>query len=183
MEPNVKYTPERRNSAALAGAIRFEHDPFEEDTYGDEATIDLSDATRVDVESVIALTARLAQVLAEEADLLADMRVRDIESLQKEKLQLLDALEAQKRFLDRNPGVLSDLTDEESLELAQIVEIFQTVMRENHRRLLIAREVNRTVLEAISEAVQDAGKSGFYDHKGLPERSGSSVSMSVNQTI
>lgn len=175
-----------KKAAMASDAIRFEQDAFaagyEDDASYDDAD-DEYDPLSVDVDSVIALTARLAQVLAEEADLLAEMRVREIEGLQKEKLQLLDALEAQKRFLDRNPHLLASINDDECLELAQIIEIFQTVMKENHRRLLIAREVNRKVVEAISEVVQDAAKNGMYDNKGLPERVEGGISMSLNQTI
>ncbi len=167
---------------STADAIRFEQDAFEEEFEGDDET-SAQILARVDVESVIALTARLAQVLAEEADLLAEMRVREIEGLQKEKLQLLEALEAQKRFLDRNPEIMAEVSDEDCLELAQIIEIFQTVMKENHRRLLIAREVNRKVVEAIADVMADANKNGMYDKKGMPERLAGNLSMSLNQTI
>ncbi len=183
---------------ATADAIRFEQDVFadeyeaaddeellEDEFYEDEYEDEQSDGdlSRVDVDSVIALTARLAQVLAEEADLLAEMRVREIEGLQKEKMQLLEALETQKKFIDRNPELMAALSDEECLELAQIIEIFQTVMKENHRRLLIAREVNRKVVEAIKEVVQEANKNGMYDKKGLPDKTDGGVCMSLNQTI
>jgi predicted nucleotidyltransferase len=38
------------------------------------------------IQDVITLTARLAQLLAEEVDLLGEMKVQKIEALQKEKL-------------------------------------------------------------------------------------------------
>lgn len=174
MEHTLNLTHDDRAARALRAQP---HDDAEE-LFGDEEEL-----ASIGVESIITLTTRLAQVLAEEVDLLADMRVRDIAKLQKEKLQLLEALEAQKRFIDRNPEIMEDISDEEALELAQIVEIFQTVMKENHRRLLIAREVNRTVVEAIAEAVHEAGSNGIYDRKGMTDRSDGSLSMSLNQTI
>lgn len=174
----------KKHTFATADSIRFDQDAFSDEFIDDMEVAEFDDSQPlVDVDSVITLTARLAQVLAEEADLLAEMRVREIEGLQKEKLQLLGALEAQKRFIDRNPEVLADISDEEYLELAQIIEIFQSVMKENHRRLLIAREVNRKVVEAITEVVADAAKNGMYDKKGMPERAAGSLSMSLNQTI
>lgn len=181
MERMVRKPFGKKQMYATADAIRFEQQSFDDEYADDEFALD--ESTRVDVDSVIALTARLAQVLAEEADLLAEMRVREIEGLQKEKLQLLEALEAQKRFLDRNPELMAAISDEECLELAQIIEIFQTVMKENHRRLLIAREVNRKVVEAITEVVAEANKNGMYDHKGLPDKLEGGISMSLNQTI
>ncbi len=196
MEPNLAQEEELLQEGGMsADAIQFEQDVYDEDIYDDEEDFyedseeDESyapvsyDASRIDVESIIALTARLSQVLAEEADFLSEMKTDKIEQLQKEKIHLLEALEAQKKFIDRNPELLDELTDDECLELAQIIEIFQTVMRENHRRLLIAKEVNRTVVRAISDAASDAAKNGLYDRKGLPEKGEESISMSVNQTI
>ncbi len=172
--------------------IAFEQELFEDEYYDDalnggsenpaqqEETLR---GRRVDVEGIMALTVRLAQVLAMEADLLAEMKITDVEKLQKEKIALLEALEAQKRFVDRNPELLMLMSDEECLELAQVIEIFQTVMRENHRRLLIAKEVNMKVVEAISAVVKEAGRNGLYDESGRPEDTDTSVSMSVDKRI
>ena len=75
------------------------------------------------------------------------------------------------------------MTDEQALELAQIIEIFQSVMKENHRRLLIAREVNRKVVEAISDAVSEANQHQVYDNTGAPEMSQSAIAVSLNKQI
>ena len=154
--------------------IAFDHDAFDNPRQQSVAS--------QDVDTMIALTARLAQVLAKEADLLAEMKVSSIESLQKEKLQLLEALEAQKRHLDKHPEILDTLSDEDCLELAQMVEIFQNVMKENYRRLMIAREVNAHIVEAIAQAVKEASHKPIYDKTGSPEID-PSASLSVNQRV
>ena len=141
------------------------------------------DPNRLDVESIVAVTARLAQVLAEEADLLAAMKIKDVEKLQKEKNLLVDALEAQKRYVERNPHLLSTISDDDALEMAQIIEIFQKIMTENHRRLLIAKEVNQKVIEAIADVVTEAAGSGLYDRKGRADGNKRAVSVTVNKTI
>lgn len=166
----------------------FEHDAYEEYDSGawEEDALDgdyFVNPDRLDVESIIALTARLAQLLAQEADFLADMKVRDIEKLQKEKSLLVDALEAQKRHVDRNPHLLSTISDSEALEMAQIIEIFHKIMIENHHRLLVAKEVNQKVVEAIADVVNEAAGSGFYDRHGKAEPSARPVSVSINKTI
>lgn len=138
---------------------------------------------KLDVDSIIALTARLANVLAQEADLLSQMRVREIEKLQKEKLLLIEALEAQKRHIERNPQLLHTINDEEALEMAQIIEIFHKIMVENHHRLLVAKEVNQKVVEAIADVVNEAASSGFYDKSGKAENSSKPISVSINKTI
>lgn len=181
-----------KNGSAPIEPIAFEQDLTEEEFYDDELVAEEVPSAReeqalkgkrIDVESIVALTVRLAQVLAQEADLLAEMKIKDIEKLQKEKNSLLDALESQKRFIDRNPELIKQMTDDECLELAQIIEVFQTVMRENYRRLLIAKEVNLKVVEAISSVVKDATKNGLYDEAGRPEVNDMAVSMSVDKRI
>lgn len=189
-------TLEKQGKAAYskvsAEPIAFEEELFEDAYFDDESEIgsenpalqeQVARGRRVDVEGIIALTVRLAQVLAQEADLLAEMRITDVEKLQKEKIALLEALEAQKRFVDRHPELLNLMSDEECLELAQIIEIFQTVMRENYRRLLIAKEVNLKVVEAISSVVKDSTRNGFYDESGRPEAIDMTVSMTVDKRI
>jgi flagellar biosynthesis/type III secretory pathway chaperone len=138
---------------------------------------------RIDVEGIIALTARLSQVLAQEVEYLADMQIKELEGLQKEKTQLLDALESQKRHIDTHPHLLALLTDDDCLELAQIIEIFQGIMKENHRRLLIAREVNLKVTEAIINAVNEDAKTASYTHEGSAGKSKESISMTVDRSV
>lgn len=141
-------------------------------------------ADSVNVENVIVLTARLAQVLAEEADLLANMKISAIEGLQREKMLLAGALEKQKKLFDRFPSKLHDMDYEERERLEQIIEIFDSIMRENYRRLLVAREVNRKVVEAIAEVINEASSQASYNKKGLSEAgSAESLSVSVDKRI
>jgi tRNA/tmRNA/rRNA uracil-C5-methylase (TrmA/RlmC/RlmD family) len=141
-------------------------------------------ADSVNVENVIVLTARLAQVLAEEADLLANMRLSSLEELQREKLLLAGAMEKQKKLFDRFPEKLHDIGYEERDRLEQIIEIFESIMRENYRRLLIAKEVNRKVVEAIAEAVSEASAQSLYNKKGMSDAgSAESLSVSVDKRI
>jgi flagellar biosynthesis/type III secretory pathway chaperone len=144
----------------------------------------LASAESVNVENVITLTARLAQVLAEEADLLADMRIAGIESLQREKMLLARALEKQKKMFDRFPEKRHEISDEEYDRLEQIIGIFESIMRENYRRLLVAKEVNRKVVEAIAEAVSDAAVQGFYDKHGAASMAAQGgLSVTVDKRI
>lgn len=141
-------------------------------------------ADAINVEDVITLTARLAQVLAEEADLLADMRLAGIEALQREKMLLARALEKQKKLYDRFPHKRDEIDGEERERLEQIISIFESIMRENYRRLLIAKEVNRKVVEAIADAVSDAAAQGLYDKHGAASvATQSGVSVTVDKRI
>lgn len=181
-----------RRTLADAAPVTFENDVFDDTEAEFDEEQELSEALmqepdlnarRLDANTVMLLTARLAQVLAAETDLLASMRVGEVEKLQKEKILLVEALERQKRLIERRPELLKTISDDQALELAQIIEIFQAVMKENHRRLLIAKEVNRKVVEAISDAVVEANQHQVYDHKGAPDTSTGSVSVSLDKRI
>ena len=181
-----------RRKLADTAQVSFEHDVFDESSdelneeFGfSETLLEEPDfnARRLDSQTVMLLTARLAQVLATETDLLSSMRVSEIEKLQKEKIMLVEALERQKRLIERRPELLATMSDDQALELAQVIEIFQAVMKENHRRLLIAREVNRKVVEAISDAVTEANQNQVYDKTGSPDISGGSIAVSLDKRI
>jgi tRNA/tmRNA/rRNA uracil-C5-methylase (TrmA/RlmC/RlmD family) len=140
-------------------------------------------ADSVNVENIIVLTARLAQVLAEEADLLAEMRLSTLNELQREKLLLLGALEKQKKLFDRFPHKTHDIGMDERERLEQIIEIFESIMRENYRRLLVAKEVNRKVVEAIADAVSGSHSQALYDKHGMSGHSADSLSVTLDKRI
>ncbi len=140
-------------------------------------------STAPNINNLIELTAKLAQVLAKETELMEQMRIRDLEPLQKEKTQLLEVLERQKKILLNHPYILEEITDEEAEDLAEIVNIFQIVAEENYNRLLLAREVNMKVVEAISEVVSEAKSNGIYNETGKTDLSNAAVSITVNKTI
>ena len=121
------------------------------------------------VNNIIAQTARLAQVLAEEADQLEAMNIKKVGYLQKEKLLLTGALEREKKLLDRYPASLTSMTEEDKQDLRSVMEIFNVILAENYRRLLVAREVNGRVVDAISDAVNEATANSVYDKKAKPD--------------
>ena len=136
------------------------------------------------VNDIIALTARLAQVLAQEADLLQEMKVSKIADLQKEKLVLTAALEMQKKQLDKNPELIQGATEEEREDLRSVIGIFDTILAENHRRLLMAKEVNQRIVEAITDVVTEVSNQGVYNDKGAPDMVGrDALSVTLNKTI
>src|SRR5690349_20065493 len=85
------------------------------------------------IQDVITLTARLAQLLAEEVDLLNDMKVSRIEALQQEKLFLVSALEAQRKLLDKYPHLTETIPSQDKADLQEVVDVFNEILEENHR--------------------------------------------------
>lgn len=143
------------------------------------------DATRsIDVKAIITVTARLAQLLAEEVDLLADMKVSKIESLQNEKIFLTNALEAQKKLINKHPGVLDTIPSQDRSDLQEVVEVFNNILGENHRKLLLAKEVNHKIVQAITSVVKEHSLSKTYDDQGITGAAPyETLSVTLNQTI
>jgi len=119
------------------------------------------------IQDVMTLTSRLAQLLAEEADLLALMKLKEVEKLQHEKIFITNALEAQRRLLDKYPYLAEKIPSQDKEDLKRIVDVFNNILAENHRRLLLAKEVNHKIVGAIKEVVRDHTTSKTYSNDGV----------------
>ncbi|MEZ5691687.1 MAG: hypothetical protein R3D71_08495 [Rickettsiales bacterium] len=136
------------------------------------------------VRDVVMLTARLAQILAEEVDYLEEMKISKLDDLQKEKIFITNALEAQRKLVERYPEMLSELTIQDKKELADVEEIIGGVLKENNRRLLLAKEVNGKVVQAITDVVKETTQSRTYNIKGYAGAAKfNSLSVTLNKTI
>jgi hypothetical protein len=118
---------------------------------------------KVSIPDVITLTARLAQILAEEVDLLAAMRVSKIEALQNEKLILIGALQAQKKLLKKHPEFGESIPSQDRKDLQDVVNVFNDILEENHHKLLAAKEVNHKIVQAITAVVRENTQRRSYD--------------------
>jgi flagellar biosynthesis/type III secretory pathway chaperone len=123
-------------------------------------------AHELKIQDVITLTARLAQLLAEEADLLGGMKMKEIEKLQHEKIFITNALEAQRKLLDRHPGLMDTIPSQDKADLQRIVDVFNDILEENHRKLLLAKEVNHKIVSAIKEVVREHTSNKTYGVDG-----------------
>lgn len=138
----------------------------------------------IHAKDIITLTARLAQLLAEEVDMLGEMKVSKIKNLQEEKLFLIQALETQKKILTRHPELSETIPSRDKRDLEEVIEVFNGVLEENHRRLQMAREVNQQVVRAIREVVTDNAVSKSYNSSGTKHiASYESMSITLNQAI
>ena len=136
------------------------------------------------IQDVITLTARLAQLLAEEVDLLGEMKVAKIEALQKEKLFLVNALEAQRKLVERHPGLMETIPSQDKKDLQEVVDVFNNILEENHRKLLQAKEVNHKIVQAITDVVKQSTRSMAYGGNGATAQAPfETLSVTLNKTI
>ncbi len=137
----------------------------------------------INMENVLALVARLAQILALEVDYLAEMDVKAIDPLLNEKKWLTKAVELQLKRVQKYPHLLDEVTEDEREEFTEMVGVFNEIKKENHRRLLAAKEVNARVVEAITEVVNEHNRKPSYDTRGVPEKKMDSVSVTLNEQV
>lgn len=135
-------------------------------------------------QDVIVIAARLAQLLAEEVDLLKEMKIREIEKLQSEKIFLTNALDAQRKLLDAHPEFLAQANAEEKKNMEEIAQLFRNTMDQNHRQLLIAKEVNGQIVNAIRDVVRETTQSRTYNGYGYTGASSfNTLSVTLNKMI
>lgn len=138
---------------------------------------------KLNMQDIVTLTARLAQLLAEEVDQLKAMRLEKIRELQEEKQYLTQALEAHRRLLDKHPHLAETIPSRDRADLEGVVTVFQDILQENRRRLLMAREVNHRIVQAVTDVVREAAMSRVYDGRGAAGALGSdALSLTLNQT-
>lgn len=120
----------------------------------------------VQTQDVVTLTARLAQLLAEEVDMLSEMKISKIEALQQEKLFLTSALEAQRKQLEKHPGLSESIPSQDRSDMQAVFDVFNDILAENHRKLLLAKEVNHKIVQAITNVVKQSTQSSAYNNLG-----------------
>jgi hypothetical protein len=136
------------------------------------------------VSDVVMLTARLAQLLAEEVDLLGDMKVKKIEALQQEKIFLTNALEAQRKLIEKNPYIIDTIPSRDKKDFEEVAKVFENILAENHRKLLLAKEINHKVVRAITDVVKETTLSRTYNINGTTGAAAfNNLSVTLNKTI
>lgn len=129
----------------------------------------MMEAPAIKLETITLMIARLAQVMAEEVDCLHDMRIQDIAPLQKEKIGLITGLESIQKACGKHPSLIWEADNEEREQLVQVIEMFETIKRENQKALHLALKVNHMVVEAIAESISEEKGVANYDLRGGSE--------------
>lgn len=142
------------------------------------------DKSGVNMNDVITLTARLAQIMAEEVDLLSEMKISKIDALQQEKLFITGALEAQRKIMDRHPELSESIPSQDKRDLQEVIDVFNTILEENNRKLLLAKEVNHKIVRAITDVVKEHTISKAYNGHGISGMSPfQTLSVTLDKTV
>lgn len=120
----------------------------------------------MDLDDLMDVTARLADVLEEETIYLRNMEVDALAKLHDKKTELLLMLEAYQRLLKSQPDLLKSADAEKLAQFAELSEDLTAVVEENFRRTAVARAVNQRVVQTIIETVSEQNRPGTYNRYG-----------------
>lgn len=120
----------------------------------------------MDLDELMDVTARLADVLEEETSYLRNMELDALAKLHEKKTQLLLVLESYHRLLKSQPDLLKQADEQKLKEFAELSEDLTAVVEENFRRTAVARAVNQRVVQTIIETVSEQNRPATYNRYG-----------------
>ncbi len=136
---------------------------------------------KLNVGDLIQLTTKLSKVLAKEVELLTGMQIGKIADLQAEKLFLTTALENQRKLMDKHPHLKDTIDVQEKVALAEVIKVFEDILAENHRRLMIAQAANHRIVTAVTRVLRESSGSIYDDRGKRGMMDGNSLSITLNQ--
>lgn len=138
----------------------------------------------VDVQELLTVTSRLTALLYEEVRLLDTMQIGEAGALQHEKEALTKVLEAQKKYIETQPEVMDEISDEERTELKGVVDAFDEALQQNVRLVAVAKAVNQRVVQAVLDTLAEQNSSGAYTKSGVATNAPKQgISITLNQQI
>jgi len=140
--------------------------------------------TPATVSDLISVKGALTALLAEETGLMDQMQIGKVGELQERKLKLTNLLERYMRYLTQHKELLLQIKPEEKAELETIADRFNKVMKKNFDTLLVAREVNRSVVKCVTQLFTKKDSNPIYNaHGAVGQYQPSPISVTLNQTI
>lgn len=140
--------------------------------------------TPATVADVVLVKKALTSLLAEETRLMEAMEISKVGDLQDRKLKLTGLLERFMRYLTQHSELLAQLTPQEKRELADVSVEFQKTLHANHRALVAARAVNRSIVTCVTQLIAKKDNNPVYNARGGAFKAyRTPVSLTLNQTI
>lgn len=136
----------------------------------------------MDLDDLMDVTARLADVLEEETTYLRSMQMDALAKLHEKKMQLVLLLEGYKRLLKQQPDLLKSADEAKLSEFTTLSDELTAIVEENFRRTMVARAVNKRVVDTIIETVSEQNRPPTYNKYGNSSlKQDLSMSFNLNQ--
>lgn len=134
----------------------------------------------IQVNEMVAVTARLTELLRAESQELRAMRIRAVGEMQEEKNMLISWLEAQKKIIALTPEMKDRLSEQERAEMTRVAEDFAVAVEENYHQASIARAVNQRVVQAINDSVRSNEHVNTYNAYGATRNGPTTAGLPFN---
>ena len=139
--------------------------------------------THIDIDELMDVTARLADILEEETGYLKGMELESLARLQEKKQELTLVMESYQKILRANPDMLKQADADKLAEFSELAEDFTRVVEENFRRTAVARSVNQRVVQTIIDVMSEQNRPATYNRYGNSStQQDMSLSLNLNQT-
>lgn len=138
----------------------------------------------VSLSDFITVRKALADVLAEETALLEGMQIDKVGELQERKLKLTALHERQVGYFNKNPQFLSAMGADERAAVIAVNTYFNDTLKQNCKALLVAKEVNKTIVTCVTGIYAKKASNDVYNASGAIYRDTRlPISITLNKTI
>lgn len=131
------------------------------------------------MDGLLDATQRMCEILSEESEHLAAMRIEPLAKLNQEKTKLTKQLETYQMLMASDPQFVLRADEKTREELLLLVDDLAVVTEENFRRTATARAVNQRVMQAIMDVVSENHRPATYGRSGQTASS-ADLTMSIN---
>lgn len=101
----------------------------------------------------------MTELLDQEAELLAQMKIKEVGSMQAKKLELADRIAAQQKVLQADPYTCKRLSNQQIDQLRQFATAFENSMRSYELELRKTSSVNQILVKMIVDSVREQVRS------------------------
>jgi len=142
----------------------------------------------INFDDVIIVIKRLTELLNQEIQMIKEMKLAQIHTLQDEKIKLLTLMENFKEVISESPEILDSIDKSTKDKLIAVNENFENLVNEDGEQLIKARKVHGIIMESIRKVLDDQRKQTMgYNGQGVvggdKKKILTSMPFSINSSI
>ncbi len=142
--------------------------------------------TPITIEALITVTNALAALLAEESQMIGDMKMGAVGELQERKLKLSSLLERYTRHFHKYPEMLMAASYQEKADLRAANDILKKEINVNYEKLLVGRAVNKAIVTCVTGVLSKKASNDLYNASGTMykgTRNHMPLSVTLNKVV
>jgi hypothetical protein len=126
------------------------------------------DKQDLDFDDLIASLQAITALIQEECQMIDKMDLKNIGTLQEQKLKLTKKIESYKVIISANPEVINEIDEKTKQKLMEVNYNFEEMVKVNGRQIVKAQKVHSLVMESIQKVLQDhKNRDSTYSKNGI----------------